>query len=107
MFENGQEEYFYPHFFENSTGVVAFNNPFHPTLPLCAYMVMVYGSLNPPTEVYAKGRRLFQAIYKQQSLPVSYFEQIQFEQQFFKELTSNHLFNYALSGEMLMCNFKP
>jgi len=70
-------------------------------------MVMVYGSLNPPTEVYAKGRRLFQAIYKQQSFPLSYFEQIQFEQQFFKELTSNHLLNYALSGEMLMRNLKP
>jgi hypothetical protein len=70
-------------------------------------MVMVYGRLNPPPEVYAKGRRLFQAIYKQQPLPLSYFEQIQFEQQFFKELTSNHLLNYSLSGEMLMYNFKP
>jgi hypothetical protein len=95
------------HIFFYSSGVVACNNPFHPPLPLCASMVMVYGLLNPPTEVYAKGRRLFQTIYKQQSLPFSYIEQKQFEQQFVRELISNHLLNYALSGEMLMCNFKP
>ncbi len=45
-------------------------------------MAMVYGRLNPPTEVYAKVRSSFQAIYKQQSLPISYFEQIELEQPF-------------------------
>ena len=30
------------------------------------------------------------------------FKQKQFEQQFFKELTSNHLLNYAFSEEMFL-----
>ncbi len=42
------------------------------------------------------------AIYKQQSLPLSFFEQIQLEQ-----LTISHLIDHAFLGEILMTNLKP